>query len=109
MPIREAVRHSDMRSKAAVELAVAIVSFLVEKEIRIVLGIACRVQRTAAYSVHPVDQGAPGGRTLESELGAKPGNLAAVRGVVNGIPDVPLVVGAVVGIVGMEEFVLCTW
>ena len=45
MPIREFVRHSNMWGKATIELAVTIVGLLVQKEIRVVLGIARRVQR----------------------------------------------------------------
>ena len=48
MPIREVVRHSNMRGKATVELAVAILGLLVQQEIRVVLRIALSVQRAAA-------------------------------------------------------------
>src|SRR4029453_5131866 len=80
-----------------------------EKEIRIVLRVNRRIQRTAVDSVHPIDQGAPGRRSLESELGAKPRNFAAVGVVVDAVPDLPLVVRAMVRIVGMKDVVVGAW
>src|SRR5919112_5936380 len=91
-----------MRGEAPVELAVAVGGLLVDQEVRIVLGRAGSIERSAVDRVDPVHQGAPRGRSLETELGTEPGDFAAVGAVVDPVPDVPLVVAAVVGIVGMN-------
>ena len=78
MPVGELRRHAEMRGEAPVELAVAVLGLLVEQEVRVILGFACVIQRSAVDSVDPVHQGAPRGRSLETELGAEPWNLAPV-------------------------------
>ena len=109
MPIREVVRDPEMRCQTTIELAVPIVGLLVQQEIPVVLGITRVIQRATVDSVHPVDQGAPGRWRLKSELGAESRNLTPVGGVVNLVPDLPLMVRAMVGIVGMDVFAVRAW
>src|SRR5512133_3380615 len=80
-----------------------------QQEVRVVLWIVRRIQPTTVGRVHPVDQGPPGRRSLKSKLRAEPGNLAAVRRVVNAVPDLPLVMRPMVGIVGMHTLPVHTW
>jgi hypothetical protein len=101
MPICEFHRYTDMWAEPTIKLAVPVIGLLTENEIRIVLRVTRCIKRAAVNSVHPIDQGAPGGRCQKSELRAKSRDLAAIFAVVNVVPDLPLVMGAMIWIVGM--------
>ena len=99
MPIREVVRHSNMRGKATVQLAVAILGLLVQ-QFASFLGSPRRPaghRQLSAPSCRSSRRAEP-----ETRTPSKTSNFAAVRRVVDAVPDIPLVVRAMVGVIRMD-------